>query len=139
MSRLHAGEPESGWQSIMTEPAPLTWLVIGGSGKDLGLKAALADGRKLRMELSDVTVATEGAVEMQLEPYDETCLGIQYAGSGLQILSMQVTCPDPDQQEEFTSAVRAFIAGGGELDYRVGVRIALAATGGLPVRDGDPQ
>jgi hypothetical protein len=134
-----AGGPESGWQTIMPEPAPLTWLVIGGSGKDLGLEAVLADGRRLRMEPSDVAVATEGAVEMQLEPYDDMCLEIQYAGPGLEIRSMQVTCPDPDRQEEFTAAAGAFIADGGELGYRVGVRIALAAVGGLPARHGDPQ
>jgi hypothetical protein len=132
-------EPESGWQTIMREPAPLTRLVIGGSGKDLGLRAVLADGRRLRMEPSDVAVATEGAVEMQLEPYDDMCLEIQYAGPGLEIRSMQVTCPDPDEQEEFTAAARAFIADGGELGYCVGVRIALAAAGGLPARHGDPQ
>lgn len=98
MSWYRTGEPQSGWQTIMPEPAPLVRLVIGGSGKDLGLEAARADGRKLRMEPSDVAVATEGAVEMQLEPYDDMCLDIKYAGPGLEIRSMQVTCPDPDQQ-----------------------------------------
>lgn len=139
MSWYRTGEPQSGWQTIMPEPAPLVRLVIGGSGKDLGLEAARADGRKLRMEPSDVAVATEGAVEMQLEPYDDMCLDIKYAGPGLEIRSMQVTCPDPDQQEEFTAAARAFIADGGWLGYRVGVRIALAAVGGLPARHGDPR
>jgi hypothetical protein len=140
VSWWRAGEPEeSGWQTIMPEPAQLTWLVIGGSGKDLGLEAVLADGRRLRMEPSDVAVATEGAVEMQLEPYDDMCLEIQYTGPGVEIRSMQVTCPDPDRQEEFAAAARAFIADGGELGYRVGVRIALAAVGCLPVRHGAPQ
>jgi hypothetical protein len=139
VSRWHTDEQESGWQTIMPEPAPLEWLVIGGSGKDLGLQAVLADGRRLRMEPSDVAVATEGAVEMQLEPYDDMCLEIKYAGPGLEIRSMQVTYPDPDQQEEFTAAARAFIADGGWLGYRVGVRIALAAIGGPPARHGDPQ
>jgi hypothetical protein len=139
VSWWRAGEPESGWQTIMQEPAPLMWLVIGGSGKDLGLKAVLADGRRLRMEPSDVAVATEGAVEMQLEPYDDMCVQIRYAGPGLEIRSMQVTCPEPDQQEEFTAAAGAFIAGGGELGYCVGVRIALAAVGGLTARHGGPQ
>lgn len=78
------------------------------------------------MEPSDVAAAAEGALEMKLEPYDDMCPEIQYAGPGLDIRSMQVRCPDPDWQEEFTAAERAFIADG-ELDCRVGVRIALAA------------
>ena len=133
------GEPESGWQAIMPEPAPLEWLVIGGNGKDLGLEVALADGRRLRMEASDVAVSTDGAVEMQVEPFDDLNLEIRYAGPGLEIRSMQVTCPDPDWQEEFTAATRAFLADGGELGYCVGVKIALAALPGSPARHGDPQ
>jgi hypothetical protein len=34
---------------------------------------------------------------------------------------------ESEWQEEFTAAARAFLANGGELDYYVGVRIALAA------------
>jgi hypothetical protein len=123
----------------MPEPAPLEWLVIGGNGKDLGLEVALADGRRLRMEASDVAVSTDGKVEMQLERYDDLNLEIQYAGLNLEIRSMQVTCPDPDWQEEFTAATRAFLADGGELGYCVGVRIALSGIPGSPARHDDPR
>lgn len=139
MSWWSAGARESGWQAIMPEPAPLAGLVIGGNGKDLGLEVALADGRRLRMEASDVAVSTDGAVEMQLERCDDLNLEIRYAGPGLEIRSMQVTCPDPGWQEEFTAATRAFLADGGELGYCVGVRIALAALPGSPARHGDPR
>lgn len=137
MSSWRADEQESGWQTIMPDPLPLAWLVIGGNGKDLGLEVALADGRRLRMEASDVAVSTDGAVEMQLERVDDQDLEIQYAGPGLEIRSMQVTSPDPDWQEEFTAATRSFLADGGELDYLVGVRIALAASPSSPARRGD--
>jgi hypothetical protein len=137
VSRWHADEPESGWQTIMPEPVPLAWLVIGGNGKDLGLEVALADGRRLRMEATDVAVSTDGAVEMQLKQFDDVDLEIQYAGPGLEIRSMQVTSPDPDWEEEFTAATRSFLADGGELGYLVGVRIALAASAGSPARHGD--
>ena len=139
MSWRSAGARESGWQAIMPEPAPLEWLVIGGNGKDLGLEVALADGRRLLMEASDVAVSTDGAVEMQVEPFDDLNLEIRYAGPGLEIRSMQVTCPDPDWQEEFTAATRAFLADGGELGHLVGVKIALAALPGSPARHGDPR
>jgi hypothetical protein len=139
VSRWHTDEPESGWQTIMPEPAPLAWLVIGGNGKDLGLEVALADGRRLRMETSDVAVSTDGAVQMQLERFDDVNLEIQYAGPGLEIRSMQVTSPDPAWQEEFTAATRSFVADGGELSYLVGVRIALAASPNSPPRQGDPR
>jgi hypothetical protein len=132
-------EQESGWLTIMPEPAPLRWLVIGGYGKDLGLEAALADGRSLVIEPSVVAVSTEGAVEMRLQPFDDVSLEIWYAGPGLEIRSMQVDRPEPDEEEEFTAVTRAFIANGGELGYRVGVRIALAALPGPPARHGDPQ
>lgn len=139
MSWRRAGEREPGWQTIMPERAPLAGLVIGGNGNDLGLEVALADGRRLRMEASDIAVSTDGAVEMQLERFDDLNLEIRYAGPGLEIRSMQVTCPDPDWQEEFTAATRAFLADGGELGYCVGVKIALAASPGLPARHGDPR
>lgn len=137
VSWWRAGERESGWQTIMPEPAPLAGLVIGGNGKDLGLEVALADGRRLRMEASDVAVSTDGAVEMHLEQFDDLNLEIRYVGPGLEIRSMQVTCPDPDWQEEFTAATRAFLADGGELGYCVGVKIALAELPGSPARHGD--
>jgi hypothetical protein len=123
----------------MPEPAPLAELVIAGNGKDLGLEVALADGRRLRMEATDVTVSTEGAVEMQLERFDDLNLEIRYAGPGLEIRSMQVTGPDPDWQEEFTAATRALLADGGELGYLVGVKIALAALPDSPACHGDPR
>lgn len=137
MSWWRADARESGWQTIMPEPAPLAELVIGGNGKDLGLEVALADGHRLRMEASDVAVSTDGAVEMQLERFDDLNLEIRYAGPGLEIRSMQVTCPDPDWQEEFAAATRAFLADGGELGYCVGVKIALAAPSS-PARHGAP-
>ena len=73
-----------------------------------------------RMEASDVAVSTDGAVEMQLERVDDLNLEIRYAGPGLEIRSVQVTCPDPDWQEEFTGATHAFLADGGELGLRRG-------------------
>jgi hypothetical protein len=139
MGWWQTGEREPDWQTIMPEPAPLAELVIGGNGKDLGLEAVLADGRRLRMEASDVTVSTAGAVVMKLERFDDLNLEIRYAGPGLEIRSMQVMCPYPDWQEEFTAATRAFVADGGELDYCVGVKIALAALSGSPARHGDPR
>jgi hypothetical protein len=73
-----------------------------------------------RMEASDVAVSTDGAVEMQLERVDDLNLEIRYAGPGLEIRSVQVTCPDPAWQEEFTGATHAFLADGGELGLRRG-------------------
>jgi hypothetical protein len=64
-------DPKSDWQTIMQEPVPLTGLVIGGNGKDLGLEAALVDGRRLWIEVSDVAVSMDGPVEMQLERLDD--------------------------------------------------------------------
>ncbi|MGH3262657.1 MAG: hypothetical protein ACRDNS_11720 [Trebonia sp.] len=139
MSWWSEGEPESGWQAIMPEPVLLKWLVIGGNGKDLGLELALVNGPRLRMEASDVAVSTDGSVQMQLEQFDDVSLEIQYSGPGLEVRSLQVMCPDPDWEEEFTAATRAFIADGGELAYCVGVRIALAAIPGSPACHGDPQ
>ncbi|HXT91239.1 MAG TPA: hypothetical protein VN714_18465, partial [Trebonia sp.] len=78
-----------------------------------------------------------GAVEMKLEPFDDESVQICYEGPGLEIRSMQVTCPDPDEQGQFTADTRAFVADGGELRYRVGVRIALAGLPGPSAHHGD--
>jgi hypothetical protein len=50
---------EPAWQELLPEPAPLTELVICGSGKDLGLEFTLADGR--RMEMGAGAVSRPGA------------------------------------------------------------------------------
>jgi hypothetical protein len=132
-------DPKSDWQTIMQEPVPLTGLVIGGNGKDLGLEAALVDGRRLWIEVSDVAVSMDGPVEMQLERLDDLNLEIRYAGPGLEIRSMQFTGPDPGWQEEFNAATRVFLADGGEFGYVVGVKIALAALPSPAAPHGDPQ
>jgi hypothetical protein len=71
------------------------------------------------------------------EPAPLACLVI--GGNGKD-LGLEVALADgPDWQEEFTAATRAFLADGGELSYRVGVKIALAALPGSPARHGDPR
>lgn len=139
MSWWHTEEPESGWQTIVSGPTPLEGLMVGGYGKDLELEVNLAGGPSLRMGTTDVAVHTDGAVEMQLVPYDDVSLVIRYTGPGLEIRSMQVDRPDPEWEEEFTAATRAFLANGGELGYCVGARIALAALPDSPADGGDQQ
>lgn len=79
------------WHELLPEPAPLTELVICGNGKDLDLELMLASGHKLEMGAADITVSTDGPVEMRLERVDDRNLKIRYAGPSTEIRSMQVS------------------------------------------------
>jgi hypothetical protein len=80
------------------------------------------------MGANDVTVSTNGTVEMRLERIDDANLKIRYAGLGLEICSMQVRYYNPDYQDEFIEDVRACLTdnANGELNYCVDAKIALA-------------
>lgn len=115
------------WHQLLPEPAPLAELVIWGNGKDLGLEFTMVNGRRLEMEAGDITVSTDGPVEMRLERVDDLNLKICYSGPGTEMRSMQVSWPDPGQAD-FIENLRAFLADpdNESLDYCVDANISLA-------------
>jgi hypothetical protein len=115
------------WHQLMPEPAALAELVIWGNGKDLELEFTLVDGRTVEMGAGDITVSTDGPVEMRLERVDDLNLKIHYAGVGTEIRSMQVSWPEPDQAD-FIKSLRAYLADpdNESLDYCVDANISLA-------------
>ena len=115
------------WHQLLPQPAPLAELVICGNGKDLDLEFRLADGRRLEMGAGDITVSTDGPVEMRLEHVDDLNLKIRYAGPGTEIRSMQVSWPDRDQAD-FTENLRAYRADpeNESIGYCVDANISLA-------------
>ena len=116
------------WHQLLPEPAPLAELVIWGNGKDLGLEFTLVDGRRMEMGAGDITVSTDGAVEMRLECVDDLNLKICYNSPGAEMRSIQVCWPDPGQAG-FVENLRAFLAdpNNESLDYCVDANISLSA------------
>lgn len=116
------------WHQLLPEPAPLADLVIWGNGKDLDLELTLVNGRRVEMGAGDITVSTEGPVEMRLERVDDVNLRIRYASPGMDMRSLQISWPGPDQAD-FLESLRAYLADpdNESLGYCVDASISLAA------------
>ena len=118
------------WETILSGQVPLTEVVVDGNGKDCDLTIALADGRRLVTGANQVTVTTEGTVNVVVDRIDDNNLDIHYSGPGLVVRSARVRYGDLERAEEFRADLRTWLAGGaGEdgLRYVVDAEITVAS------------
>lgn len=85
---------EDGWAEVLTEPAELIKLVVGGNGKRPWLRISFTEDRWIFVPVRGVKLATEGKVNLTstVESVDDSDLNISYTGEDIEVRSVRLCC-----------------------------------------------